>query len=122
MKANNLEAAKSQLQAKGINFDLDSIDLNDKDASRYNIYVSIDSKSSVVDGQLNVINLAKTIAYTRKAIDANRVIQDQISKSNMILVHDCLEYQIEKAKKEAEAQKQKTTGTGRGRKSTKSEE
>ncbi len=122
MKANNLEAAKSQLQAKGINFDLDSIDLNDKDASRYNIYVSIDSKSSVVDGQLNVINLAKTIAYNRKAIDANRVIQDQISKSNMILVHDCLEYQLAKAKKKAEAEKPKTTGTGRGRKSTKSEE
>lgn len=122
MKANNLEAAKSQLQAKGINFDLDSIDLNDKDASRFNIYVSIDSKSSVVDGQLNVVNLVKTIAYNRKAIDANRVIQDQVSKSNMILVHDCLEYQIEKAKKEAEAQKPKTTGTGRGRKSTKSEE
>lgn len=122
MKANNLEAAKSQLQAKGINFDLDSIELNDKDASRYNVYISIDSKPSMVDGQLQVQNLVKKVTYTQKAIDANPVVRDTVNKGNMILVHDCLVYQVEKAKKEAEAKKPKTTGTGRGRKSTKSEE
>ncbi len=114
MKANNLEAAKSQLQAKGINFDLDSIELSDKDALRYNVYIMIDSKSSIVDGQLSVQNLVKKVTYTQKAVDSNPVIREVVSKGNCVLVHSCLEYQIEKAKPKTKT----TTGT---KKTTKSE-
>ena len=110
MKFNKLEAAKSELQAQGHNLPekFENRELNEKEATKFNWYVVIDTAQSTGGRS------SRTITHlTLQAFDAHRLVSPSVraivESGDAIMIHDM-------NKREPKAETPKATTATRGRK------
>ena len=89
MSFNNLEAAKSELQSRGLNLptEIENRELNEKELKSFNWYVVIDTSISTGGRSAKQI-----VHFSLQSFDVRRMVkksvQDIINSGDCILLHD----------------------------------